>query len=426
MISKGKTVLNRRKTIWIIDHYSSEPEYGGITRQYDFAKELDNRGYNVIIFSSGFSHYSHRYISEKELFIGKPFKHVRYIYLKTSSYEENNGSRRARNMISFLLQVLRYEKEVAKHYGKPDVVEGCSVHPLAWIAAYWIAKKYKIRFVAEIRDFWPQMWVASGSMKPFHPMAIFFGTIEKFIFKHADRIIYSLNHGDRYICNEKGVPHSKTYLIGQPMDCERYDQNRDKLELLPNEVREFLSKGFICAFTGYFMEYDGVYVMLEAQRILQEKNVDVKMLFVGSGQEREGMLEYVEKNNLQNVFIGERVPKEAVPALLSQCDACMAHIEYKDQKNVFRYGVSKNKINEYLYSGVCTLFGFRFSDNEVTESGGGLQYEPYNAEDLAGKIEYLYKLDKTIQERFGDSGRAYIQKKHNVDVLTDKLLEALF
>ena len=63
--------IKQGKTIWMIDHYSSEPEYGGISRQYDFARELDRRGYRVIIFASGFSHYTHSYISEKEVFIKK-------------------------------------------------------------------------------------------------------------------------------------------------------------------------------------------------------------------------------------------------------------------------------------------------------------------------------------------------------------------
>ena len=31
---------NEQKNVWIIDHYSSEPKYGGISRQYEFAKEL--------------------------------------------------------------------------------------------------------------------------------------------------------------------------------------------------------------------------------------------------------------------------------------------------------------------------------------------------------------------------------------------------
>ena len=37
------------KNIWIIDHYSSEPQYGGISRQYDFAMELAKRDYNVVV-----------------------------------------------------------------------------------------------------------------------------------------------------------------------------------------------------------------------------------------------------------------------------------------------------------------------------------------------------------------------------------------
>lgn len=414
------------KTIWIIDHYSSEPEYGGISRQYDFARELARRGYYVVIFSSGFSHFTHSYISEKEVFISRPFQHVRYVYLKTPGYEENQGAARARNMAGFMVQVLRFESLIARRFGKPDVVEGCSVHPLAWIAAYCAARKYKARFIAEVRDFWPQMWIASGKMKPLHPMAVFFAVIENFIFRHADRIICSLYHGDRYICGEKGVPVNRVCLIGQPMDCKRYDKNSEKMELLPDEIRTFISDGFICTFTGYYMEYDGVKVMLEAQKILQEKGIFVKMVFVGSGPEKDAMIQYVKENRLKGVLIGERIPKEAVPALLRHSDACMAHIEYKGKENVFQYGMSKNKVNDYLYSGACTLLGFRFADNEVAQSGAGLQFEPYHAASLASKIEYLYRMNEAERKKFGECGKECIQKNHSAEVLTDKLLEAFF
>lgn len=418
--------MNTHKTIWIIDHYSSEPKYGGISRQYDFAKELDKRGYRVVILSSGFSHYTHSYISKEQLFITKPSKNIRYVYLKTSSYEENSGVARARNMISFLFQVIRYQATIAKQYGKPDVVMGCSVHPLAWIAAYRVAQRYKIRFVAEVRDFWPQFWIDGGDMKTTHPMAIFFAMIERFTFSHADRIIYSLYHGDRYICHKKGVPKNKTFLIGQPMDCERFDKNSEQLDLLTEEIKEFISEGFVCVFAGYFMEYDGVFVMLEAQKILQSKGSPIKMIFVGSGCEKEKMIQYVNENQLTNVLIADRIPKEAIPALITRCNVCMAHIETKGHENVFKYGVSKNKVNEYLYSGACTLFGFRFYDNEVVESGGGVQFEPYNAADLAMKIEWIYGLSQEEQKKFGERGREYIKTHHSVEVLTDKLLEALF
>ena len=418
--------IKQGKTIWMIDHYSSEPEYGGISRQYDFARELDRRGYRVIIFASGFSHYTHSYISEKEVFIKRPFAHVRYVYFKTAGYKENQGAARARNMADFMRKVLKYEPLIARNYGKPDVVEGCSVHPLAWIAAYCAARKYNARFIAEVRDFWPQIWIDSGRMKPLHPMALFFSAVESFIFRHADGIICSLYHGDRYICGEKGVPPGKLCLIGQPMDCERYDKNRENTQLIPDNIRKFIADGFICTFTGYFMEYDGVNVMLESQKILQDKGISVKMVFAGSGREREAMIRYVKEHHLKNVWIEGRIPKEAVPALLKNSDVCMAHIEYKGQENVFQYGMSKNKVNEYMYSGACTLLGFRFADNEVAESGAGLLYEPYNAADLASKIEYLYRMKESDRRKFGERGRLYMQKTHSTRVLTDKLLEMLF
>lgn len=414
------------RTIWIIDHYSSEPEYGGISRQYDFARELGRRGCHVVVIASGFSHFTHTYISEKPVKVSKLAEHVHYIYLKTSSYESNGGMGRARNMLDFMNKVMKYEGIIARRYGKPDVVTGCSVHPLAWVAAYRAARKYKARFAAEVRDFWPRIWVVSGDKKALDPMVLFFGTIQKWAFKHADRIIYSMFHGDKYICGELGVPKSKVYLIGQPMDCPRFDENRKKTELLPEEIQDFLKDSFVCSFAGYYMTYEGVYVMLEALKILEEKGLPVKMIFVGSGQEKEGMENYVRENHLHNALIYGRIPKEAVPALISNSQICMAHLEVEGRKEVYKYGVSKNKVNEYLYSGACTLYGFLYQDDEVAASGGGLMFEPYNAEDLAEKIEYIYNLPETERKQYGIRGRDYIKKTHSVEVLADRMLEVLF
>ena len=219
---------------------------------------------------------------------------------------------------------------------------------------------------------------------------------------------------------------SKAVLIGQPMDCDRFDENAKKEEMLPTPVREFLSDGFICSFAGYYMVYEGVYVMLEALKILEEKGLPVKMLFVGSGQEREGMIEYARRNGLKNVLIYDRIPKEAVPALLQRSQVCMAHLEVKGHKEVYQYGVSKNKVNEYLYSGACTLYGFLYQEDEVASSGGGMMFKPYNAEDLAEKIAMVYEMTEDERRQFGMNGRRYIRENRRVEALTDKLVRVLF
>ena len=414
------------KTIWIIDHYASEPAYGGISRHYDFAMELGRRGYRVVVVASGFSHYTHRYLSPQKVMVGKPAPRVCFIYLKTCKYEENNGLGRAENMVSFLVQVLRYEPGIAARFGKPDVVMGCSVHPLAWVAANRIAGKYHVRFVAEVRDFWPQIWVDSGVKEPRDFMVRFFAWLEKWAFQHAGRIIYSQYHGDRYICGKLGFPRGKAYRIGQVMDCVRYDQNRQKEVLLPTEMIEFLAEGFICAFSGYYVEYNGDFTMLEALRILKKKGLPVKMVFAGHGQEKGRMLQYVKENGLDNVLIWGRLDREAVPAFVSRCDVCIAQAGHKGRPDAYQYGVSMLKLNEYLYSGACTLFGFCFADNEVVESGGGIQFEPYNAADLAEKIETVYRMADKERKAYGKRARDYYRKYHSVEVLTDTLVEALF
>ncbi len=414
------------QTIWIMDHYSSEPEYGGISRQYDFARELGRRGYQVVVIASGFCHFTHQYISEKPVEVSKLSDRVHYIYLKTSSYQTNGGLGRAKNMLDFMNKIMKYESIIARRYGVPDVVTGCSVHPLAWVAAYRAAQRYKARFVAEVRDFWPRIWVVGGDKKATDPMVLFFGAIQRWAFHRADRIIYSMFHGDKYICGELGIPKSKVYLVGQPMDCERFDENRGKVERLPEEIREFIKDSFVCSFAGYYMTYEGVYVMLEALRLLEAKKLPVKMVFVGSGQEKEGMERYIRENHLHNALVCDRIPKEAVPALISHSQICMAHLEVKGRKEVYQYGVSKNKVNEYLYSGACTLYGFLYQDDEVAASGGGMMFEPYNARDLAEKIEYVYHLPREQQKEYGIKGREYIRKNHSVEVLTDRMLEVLF
>ncbi len=440
--------LSKRKTIWIIDHYSSEPKYGGISRQYDFGRELGKRGYNVVIIASGFSHFTHEFITApgKKIRVSKLGDHVQYVYLKTVGYQSNGGLGRAMNMLSFMTQVLKYEKTIAQKYGKPDVVTGCSVHPLAWPAAWRVSHKYKVPFVAEVRDFWPRIWVVSGDKKPYDPMVIFFNLVQNWTFRHADRIIHSMYHGDKYICDELGVDRSKVYLIGQPMDCERFDRNKTRTDLLPDEVRKFIgvddsavpdshnalekkreSRPFICSFAGYYMTYEGVYVMLEALKILKSKGYnDIRMVFVGSGKEKKGMEKYVRDNNLSTALVYDRIPKEAVPALISHSDICMAHLEVEGYKEVYKYGVSKNKVNEYLYSGSCTLYGFLHNDDEVAISGGGLMFEPYSPGDLADKIESVYRMDGETRKKFGRCGREYIKNNHSVKVLTDRLLDILF
>ena len=411
------------KTIWIVDHYSSEPKYGGIQRQFDFANELSKRGYKTIIISSAFSHYTHTYISEEECCISQFADNAFYAYVYTKLYESNGGVGRVKNMFSFVSAVDRHYGQIAKQLGEPDVVMGASVHPLAWIAAYKIAKHYSVRFIAEVRDLWPEMWLLNGEKSKFDPMVVFFGTIEKWAYKKADKIIYSMLYGDKYICGKLGFPKEKVALIGQPMDCERFDANAvAKKNEIPEAISAFTKDSFVCVFTGYFMEYEGVHVMLQAAKYFHDEGVPIKFLFIGSGKEEEPMRAYVEEYNLDNVLVHGRISKELIPAILRTCDVCLAHCATEGKEESFKYGISKNKVNEYLYSGNPVIYGRDDDQDPVAKYGCGYVIKPFKAGQFVQRIKELYEMLPEQRAEFGKNGQAYIIKYHRVDSLVDRLL----
>ena len=179
--------------IWIVDHYSSEPQYGGIQRQFDFLNEMTARGHNVVVISSSFSHFTHKYISQDEVFCSEINSKGHYVYLRTKAYSKNDGFDRTINTLSFMRIVPQKAALIKAKYGKPDVVVGCSIHPFTWIAAYRVSKEYKARFVAEVRDLWPATWIYNWGMSRLHPRAIIFGGIEKWAYKKAEIITGSIN-----------------------------------------------------------------------------------------------------------------------------------------------------------------------------------------------------------------------------------------
>lgn len=411
--------------IWIIDHYSSEPKYGGISRQYDFATELSKRGYNVVVISSAFSHFSHEYIVKEKTLRTEINERFHYVYLKTTPYKENRGIKRLINSLSFMFAVLLSKKSVAGKLGAPDVVVGCSIHPFTWIAAYFTAKKYKARFFAEVRDLWPATWIYNRGMSPYHPKALFFGRLQKWAFDRAEKIIYSMSRGDKYICDELGYSRKKVVWIDQPMDCARFDMNAKRYDQLPQDLQNFIGDSFLCVFTGYYVDYEGIYEMLEAAKLLQKKNIPVKFVFVGSGQEESGMKRYVEENGLKNVHIGKRISKELIPTLLRRAQICLAHLAIKGNINSYKFDASKNKINEYMYADACIIYGTYIKDHFVQTSGAGYTIEPYNGYAFAETIEKVYNMTEERRKLFGENGRRYIYDNNILSKLADKYVSIL-
>lgn len=411
--------------IWIIDHYSSEPKYGGISRQYDFAVEFSKRGHNALVISSSYSHFTHSFISSKKCFMSKIAENAHYAYVKTRPYLKNNGLKRLLNMLSFGPSVKRNERKLIKNFGKPDIVVGCSIHPFTWRVAYRIAKKYHAKFFVEVRDLWPANQIYDDGKSKLNPEVIVWSHLEKWAYKRADKVIYSMSRGDKYLVDMFGLSKEKVVWIGQPMNRERFDNNAKRYDELPADIKDFIGNSFLCVFTGYYMDYEGVNEMVEAAGVIKQNKMPIKFVFVGSGAEKEKMENYVLNHHLDNVYIGGRIDKNLIPALLRRSDICLVQLAVRGNPNSYQFDASKNKINEYMYSNSCIIYGTYVENQFVKTSGAGYTIEPFNAKMLADKIMEVYNMPKKERLKFGINARQFVEDNNAVEKLVDKY-EQLF
>ena len=390
--------------IVIFNHYSLTPEMGGGTRHYDFAKELVSRGHKVSIVASSFhySFYKEMKVYSKSSYLYEEIDGIEFIWIKTRPYR-GNGINRVINMLDYM----RKARKVSL-VNKPDVIIGSSVHLFAVYAAYKQAKKLKTPFIMEIRDIWPQTLIDMGISKR-HPFIIGLGVLEKFLYKKADKIITLLPDAHKHIEKFK-VDKENIVWISNGVDLSSFTELKRQRE----------SDRFLVTYLGSMGKANVLHTLLEvAQRL---KDCDIEFQLIGEGALKTELQEYKEKYQLNKVHILDLVPKERVPQLLKDSD--LLYVGLKDSP-LYRFGMSLNKLFDYLAAEVPIVFASTVEHNPVEEAQAGLCIVPEDTDALQKAIVKMYEMREEERKSYVRGNINYIENNFSIQFLTDKLEKLL-
>lgn len=401
--------------ILMINHYAVPPIESGGTRHYSLAQELIKRGHQVTVIAANFSHQKRVPLipDVREPVFERHYDEVPFIWVNVPPYTRNSPAR-AKNMIAFTKAMLinKYFKEM----DPPDVVIGSSPHPFAAWAAQRLATKWGIPFIFEVRDLWPQSLIDLGKISSRHPAVKFMAMLEKHLYKRADKIITLLPGAHEYI-RSIGIDVDKVVYIPNGIDFSIYSQPTDRL---PKQN----SDRFTVMYAGAHGFANCLEVILKCAEILKGKYGD-KIVFqlVGDGPQKEYLKNMADKMGLSNVEFINPVPKSQVPTLLSHADAFIVVV--KDSP-LYKYGISLNKIYDYLASARPVIIGVNAFNNPVEEAGAGITVAPENPEELAAAVIKLYNMSEQDRKQMGINGRKYVEENHdfrNLAVGLEKVLE---
>lgn len=400
------------KNIWILNHYAEL----GLGRHYKFAHNLTKRGYNVKLFAASTIHNSDKNrITDSKKYIVEEMEGVPCIYIKACNYE-GNGKARIKNMFDYAIGLMSVSKKF--DYDKPDVIYASSVHPLTWISGYLLSKRYKSKFIAETRDLWPETLVAMDIIGRNSIPAKILYKLEKFIYKKADKLIFTMEGGKQYII-DKGwdnyISLDKVNYINNGIDLSEFKNNLEEHRLEDEDLLD--NSSFKIIYTGSIGKPNMVISILEVAKYLKGKEInDIKFIIYGDGLLRSSLMKYASDNKLANVKFKGKVDKKYIPFILNQGD--MNIIVGKDIY-LYKYGFSQNKFFGYLASGKPTISN-RSCHEILDKQKCGITVEGGSAEALTEGILKFYNMPK---EEYNQYCKNALKVAENFDfkVLTDKL-----
>ena len=396
------------KHITIINQYIGSPYHGMEYRHYYLARNLIEQGYGVTLVSGSYSHLffcSPKVINdvEKEMIDG-----IEYVWIKVPKYKSSKSLGRIWNMLYFAWR-LKFLRDITPSH---IIVSSPSLFPVKIGAK--LAKKFQTKFLFEVRDIWPLTLVELSSISSSHPLVKLMGYYEKFAYKNADKIISLL-------------PHGKEYFVKQGMQ-------QDKFVYLPNgiEIEEkesaFLSAKthdkipidkFIIGYSGTIGIANNLDYLIDVA-LFMKKNDAIHFILLGNGGEKKRLQERAKSLSLTNVTFLDAVPKEEVIGFLKQID--VAFISLLPEK-LFKFGVSPNKVFDYMYAKKPILWAIEAGNNLVEDAECGLSIPLNDVVKLQEGILKLKKLRKEKLEELGQSGYDFVKNNHSYRMLAKKLIK---
>jgi glycosyltransferase involved in cell wall biosynthesis len=397
--------------IWIINQYAGSPWHGMEYRHYQLARALVGRGHRVVVVSGSYSHLFTRPPRVSRPFTRQVIDDVAYCWVAVPRYRRAISPGRVLNMVAFAAAL---ECLPTSRLPRPDaiLVSSPSLFPVP-IASRW-ARRHGARLVFEVRDIWPLTLQELGGLSSRHPLIAVMQRLEDYGYGVADDVVSVL-------------PAARAHMVSRGMDPGKFRYLPNGIDLdgvrapagPPDAVCDAVRAGvFTVGFVGTLGRANVLEPLIDAARLLNPDRVQV--VIVGHGPEREQLTERAA--GARNVAFVGPIPKASVAAALELFDAC--YVGYR-RSSLYRFGVSPNKLYDYMAAGRPVLFAADAANQPVVEADCGRTVAPEDPAALADAISSLAAASEAERARLGANARAYVERRHDYGRLSGELAEIL-
>ncbi len=401
------------KTVWILNHYAQKPGGPGSTRHYSLARHLKKRGWQTVIIASSAEHGTGKQRIEGNNRVQlEDVDGVRFCWVRSPSYR-GNGFWRILNIAAYTISVLVFCR--TWKLPRPDIIIGSSVHPLAALVGQRLARRFCVPFVFEVRDLWPETLIAMGAISRNGIIAKLMRWLEKYLYQNASSILVLLPKAIDYI-GGLGIDRQKVYWLPNGTDVELFKVRHKEV-------------GASDIFTFMYFGSHGKANRLEpiirafAALLMDKENPSCQMRFIGDGPLKSELISLTEELEIEKyVSFEPSVFKAQIPQIAAQADAFVVNI---GDLPIYRYGISLNKIFDYLAAAKPIIFSGNSINNPVSDAGAGISVSADNVREITVAMKTLLLATPEERSSMGKRGFSYVESNFSYQHLSKELADVL-
>ena len=370
-------------------------------------------GYRVVIVAASYSHVRTCNPEVRKCARVEAIAGVTYVWVRTPAYV-GSGLDRVRNMLTFLGRLWLLSRRLSRLKGLCAVIAS-STYPLDMYPAKRIARRAPARLIFEVHDLWPLSPMELGHYPRHHPFILLMQVAENFAYRHSDFVVSIL-------------PKTREHMIEHGLEEHKFVHIPNGIEpgeatsagsVSPKEISKLRKGDFVVGYAGSINPANAVETLVEAARLLQNHGW-IRFVIVGGGELSPNLEAYVQNERLCNVLMISPVPKAQIPAILGRFDVCYLGLR---KLSLYRFGVSLNKLFDYMLAGRPVLQAIDAGNDIVSEARCGLTVEPENPQAIADAILELYAMTPGEREEMGLRGRSYVLEHHTYEKLAARFAE---
>ncbi len=389
------------RIVWT-NQFAQLPDAGGGTRHIELATELyENYGIRTTIIAA-----NRNYLSGKRVFERDGCYKIGGVNFCVIDVAYRPGYvRRAYSWIEFAAKLWKK----GDWFKEADIIIGSSPTLFGAYSTMKLAKKYHKPFVLEIRDLWPEILRDSGKLSDKSPVYLVMDRIARKLYRDAHYIV-TLSLGQKeYIEN----------FTERPMEVV-YNGMSDKIVESLSDTKKF--DGFNVVYAGALGYANDVDTIIKAAELLKNEN-NIRIHILGDGPYRKKIEGAIQKGLLNLIYHG-LLPKKEAFRIMAGCQVGLLTLRDID---LFRYGVSPNKLFDYLSLGLYVVSTVKGEMEDILKrSGYGTTVEPANPQILSSTIKELYDRFTRKPEMFaGKTAREFVRNNYSREIMAKKLFKVL-